>query len=128
MMKWKKIQIKFRGLCNECKREISPGNDALWSREEKCIKHLRCEQNDAAAPGMNIVFVNKTCFICEMQSPSNIVINELDLNFAVAALHKSDTCICVTCLAEPKAYDTYRKNFFQSLRKQQRKRILNEVV
>ena len=77
-----KIQIKFRGVYIECKQEISPGKDALWSREEKCIKHLRCEQNDAAAPGMNIVSVNKTCFVCEMQSPSNIVINDLDLNFA----------------------------------------------
>jgi hypothetical protein len=45
-----KIQIKFRGVCIECKQEISPGMGALWSREEKCIKHLRCEQNDAAAP------------------------------------------------------------------------------
>ncbi|CAN5331320.1 hypothetical protein BH18THE2_BH18THE2_08520 [soil metagenome] len=73
-MEWKKIQIKFRRLCIECKLEISPGKNALWSREEKCIKHLRCEQNDAAAPGMNIVSANKTCFVCEMQSPSNIVI------------------------------------------------------
>jgi hypothetical protein len=45
-----KIQIKFRGVCIECKQEISPGKGALWSREEKCIKHLRCQQKDAAAP------------------------------------------------------------------------------
>jgi hypothetical protein len=51
MMEWKKIQIKFHGVCIECKQEISSGNDALWPREEKCIKLLRCEQNDAAAPG-----------------------------------------------------------------------------
>jgi hypothetical protein len=59
MMGWKKIQIKFRGVYIECKQEISPGNDAVWSREEKCIKHLSCEQNDAATPGMNIVSLNK---------------------------------------------------------------------
>jgi hypothetical protein len=34
-----------------------------------------------------------------MQSRSNIVINDLDMNFGVAALHKSDTRICATCLA-----------------------------
>jgi hypothetical protein len=45
-----KIKIKFRGVYIECKQEISPGKDVLWSREEKCIKLLRCEQNDAAAP------------------------------------------------------------------------------
>jgi hypothetical protein len=80
MMGWKKIQIKFRGVCIVCKHEISPGNGALWSREEKCIKHLRWEQKDALAQGMNIVFVNKTCIVCEMPSPSNIAINDLDSN------------------------------------------------
>ena len=74
MMGWKKIQIKFRGVCIVCKHEISPGNGALWSREEKCIKHLRWEQNDALAQGMNIVSVNKTCIVCEMPSPYNIVL------------------------------------------------------
>ena len=63
-----KIQITFRGVCIESKQEISPGKDALWSREEKCIKHLHCQQNDAAAPGMNIESVNKTCFVREMKS------------------------------------------------------------
>jgi hypothetical protein len=100
-----RIQIYFRVVYIECKQEISPGKAALWSREEKCIKHLRCEQNDAAAPGMNIVSLNKTCFVCEMQSPTNIVINDLDLDFAVAAMDKSDTCICATCLAELNAHD-----------------------
>lgn len=70
-----------------------------------------CEQNDAAAPGMNKALVNKTCFVCEMQSPSSIVTNDLDLNFAVTALHKSDTCICTTCLAEPMPYDTDKSTF-----------------
>ncbi|MFZ0697628.1 MAG: hypothetical protein WAM88_10875 [Nitrososphaeraceae archaeon] len=58
-----------------------------------------------------------------MQSPSNIVINDLDLNPAGAVLHKSDTCICATCLTEPKAYDTFRQKFLSK----QRKRILNEI-
>jgi hypothetical protein len=62
-MEWKKIQIKFQGVYIECKQEISSGNHALWSPEEKCIKLLRCEQNDAAATGMNIVSLNKTCFV-----------------------------------------------------------------
>jgi hypothetical protein len=119
-----KIQIKFRGVCIDYKQEISPGKDTLWSRDEKCIKHLSCQQKDAAAPGMNIVSVNKTCFVREMQSPSNIVINDLDLNLAGAVLHKSDTSICATCLAEPKAYDTFRQKFLSK----QRKRILNETV
>ena len=73
---------------------------------------------------MNIVSVNKTCFVREMQSPSNIVINDLDLNLAGAVLHKSDTGICATCLAEPKPYDTSRQEFLSK----QRKRILNEIV
>lgn len=68
------------------------------------------------------MFVNKTCFVCEMQSPSNLVINELDLNFAVAALHKSDKCICAMCLAEPKAYDTYRQKFLSKLAKAAKKK------
>jgi hypothetical protein len=39
------------------------------------------------------VFVNKTCFECEMQSRSSIVTNDLDLNFVVTALHKSDSLL-----------------------------------
>ena len=54
---------------------------------------------------------NRTCFVYQTQSPSNIVINDLDMNFAVAALHKSDTCICATCLVELKAHDTCRQKF-----------------
>ena len=122
MMEWKKIKIKFHGVCIECKQEISSGNDALWPREEKCIKLLRCEQNDAAAPGMNIVSLNKTCFVYQMQSPSNIVINDLDMNFGVAALHKSDTRICATCLAELKAHDTCRQKFLSKLLKVAKKK------
>ena len=70
LLKWKKIQIKFRGVCIECKQEISPGNDALWSREERMYQAFTMRANDGATPGMNIVSVNKTCFVCEMQSPS----------------------------------------------------------
>jgi hypothetical protein len=73
---------------------------------------------------MNIVSANRTCFVREMQSPSSIIISDLDLNLAGAVLHKSDTCICATCLAEPKAYDTFRLKFLSK----QRKRILNEIV
>ena len=72
--------------------------------------------------------LNKTCFVYQMQSPSNIVINDLDMNFGVAALHKSDTRICATCLAKLKAYDTCRQKFLSKLLKEQRKRILNEIV
>ena len=50
-----------------------------------------------------------------MQSPSNIVINELDLNFAVVALHTSDACICATCLAELKVHDICRQKFLSKL-------------
>jgi hypothetical protein len=76
----------------------------LCGREKKkCIKHLRWEQNDALAQGMKIVSVNKICLVCEMPSPYNIVIIDLDSNFAVAAVGKSETCICAKCLAEPKA-------------------------
>jgi hypothetical protein len=70
------------------------------------------------------VSVYKTCFVREMQSPSSLVINDLDLNLAGAVLYKFDTCICATCLAEPKAYNTFRQKFLSK----QRKRILNEIV
>jgi hypothetical protein len=66
---------------------------------------------------MNIVSVNKTCIVCEMPSPYNIVINDLDSNFAVAAVRKSETCISAKCLAEPKAYATYRQKFLSNLPK-----------
>jgi hypothetical protein len=96
----------------------------LCGPEKKCIKHLRSQQKDAAAPGMKIVSVNKTCFVREMLSPSVIVIKDLALNLAGAVLHKSDTCICATCLVKPKAYDAFRQKFLSK----QRKRILNEIV
>jgi hypothetical protein len=89
----------------------------MWSREEKCIKHLRCRQKDAAAPGMNIVSVNKTCYVREMQSPSYIVIYDLDLNLAVAALHKSDTCISATVWLSLRLMIHSDKSFFQNKEK-----------
>ena len=61
-------------------------------------------------------------FCSEMQSPSNLVINDLDLNLAGAVLHKSDTCICATCLAEPKAYDKFRQKFLSKLLKVAKKK------
>jgi hypothetical protein len=61
-------------------------------------------------------------FCISMQSPSNLVINDLDMNFAFAALHKSDTCICATCLAELKAHDTCRPKFLSKLLKAAKKK------
>jgi hypothetical protein len=69
----------------------------------KNASSIRWEQNGALAQGMKIVSVNKICIVCEMPSPYNIAINDLDSNFAVAAVGKSETCICAKCLAEPKA-------------------------
>src|SRR5215475_1553767 len=37
---WRAITIKFKGRCIECGREISPGQEALWSRSMASIKHL----------------------------------------------------------------------------------------
>ena len=71
---------------------------------------------------MNIVTLNKTWFVCDMQSPSDIVINDLDLDFAVPALHKSYTGIFATCLAELKAHDTRRQKFLSKLLKAAKKK------
>ena len=68
--------------------------------------------------------LNKTCFVYQAQSPSNIVINDLDMNFAVVALPKSDTCICAPCLVELKAHDTCRQKFLSKLLKAAKKKII----
>lgn len=39
---WSAITIKFRGKCIVCNNEIRSGEQALWSKSKKAIKHLDC--------------------------------------------------------------------------------------
>ena len=46
---WILINLKFKGKCVECGKEITSGR-ALWSKSSKSIKHLDCSVGTANQP------------------------------------------------------------------------------
>lgn len=46
---WIRISVKYSNICEVCKSEILQGEQALWARGSKRIKHVSCGDNNSLA-------------------------------------------------------------------------------
>jgi hypothetical protein len=126
---WILINLKFRGKCIDCNKEIISGR-ALWSKTRKSIKHLDCsvgdvnrtlnyEETATHKPGSpKSIQYRKTiaqrCFICRMEEPDE---DEYDIKeYPYLRAIKSPSYICRSCLGKENAFDAYRSAFLQKIK------------
>jgi hypothetical protein len=134
---WLAITIKFRGKCIECNKEISSGEQALWSKSTKAIKHLDCSlliSNQVTSSKANEesithkqekqsiarkqkrflqTTVPKKCFICGNEKTRD---DEYDSDdYAHYREDESQSYICQSCLKRKDAFQAYQYAFFQKI-------------
>jgi hypothetical protein len=139
---WFPITIKFRGKCFECGKEIASGQEALWSKSVKAIKHLEdCSVINAADQQTSVTkehqgdyvthkqeekqltrrpkrFLQTTlpkCFICGKQRSG---VNEYDPNeYGDYEEDGSESYICQSCLQREDAFEAYQQSFLEKINK-----------
>lgn len=126
---WMLINLKFRGKCIGCGKEITSGR-ALWSRLTKSIKHVDCtlssqtssnnEETVSASQKQEThrrfkkTIVNR-CFICGNGEPEE---DEYDINeYSDLKESKSESYICQSCLQREDAFEAYRQIFLQKIKR-----------
>lgn len=116
MSDWIRLLVKFKGKCIECKKEILAGEYALWSKDSKAIKHVKCKTQSAEMkeekPEVQEV-QELECFICGRQAGCSECGFEANCNRQVV----SQACICSQCLDDRQAYANYRRAFVEKARK-----------
>jgi hypothetical protein len=143
---WFQITIKFRGKCFECGKEITSGQQALWSKSIKAIKHLEdCSIRNAAdlvtssskdseesiTHKQEIQFIRKQkkflqasisqCFICRKEKPRDDKYDSNDYDYE----DNSQSYICQSCLEREDAFEAYSQAFLQKINKYLKR--MNEV-
>ena len=127
---WILINLKFKGKCVECGKEITSGR-ALWSKSSKSIKHLDCSvgnfsqasKNEETRPHNQDTSTHKRyrktivqrCFICGKEEP---VEDEYDSNeYPYLAGSRSQSYICQSCLDRKDAFEAYRQVFLKKIKR-----------
>jgi hypothetical protein len=136
MTDWLTITIKFKGKCIECKREIRSGEQALWSKSTKAIKHLDCSISSADQVTSNkdeeesvthkqekqsVIhkqnrFLQTTvakCFICGKKKTRDDE-NISDYDYRGREI-ESNSYICQSCLQSEDAFQAYQNAFLQKI-------------
>ena len=134
---WLAITIKFRGKCIECNKEIRAGQQALWSKSTKAIKHLDClhrssdeitsskdgeeppthkQKKQSIAPEQKRfpqAKLPKKCFICGRDKTGG---NEYDSDdYPIYREVESQSYICQSCLQREDAFQAYQHAFLQKI-------------
>jgi predicted nucleic acid-binding Zn ribbon protein len=127
---WILINLKFRGKCIVCGKEIKSGR-ALWSRTTKSIKHLDCSVSNTSQSSESEGAISReqkttsqkrykkaivpTCFICGKPQPEG---DEYDVDeYPYLKQVKSPSYICKSCLQREDAFDAYREAFLQKIKR-----------
>ena len=122
---WILINLKFKGKCVECGKEITSGR-ALWSKSAKSIQHLDCSVGNSNQQSSNEETgshqdtsthkryrktIVQRCFICGKEEP---VEDEYDSNeYPYLAESRSQSYICQSCLDSKDTFETYRQVFLE---------------
>ena len=124
------INLKFRGKCVECGKEITSGR-ALWAKSSKSIKHLDCSVGNSDQQSSNEETgshkqetpshkkyrktIVQRCFICGKEEP---VEDEYDSNeYPYLAGSRSQSYICQSCLDRKDAFEAYRQVFLKKIKR-----------
>jgi hypothetical protein len=120
---WMPINLKFRGKCIGCGKEIVSGR-ALWSKSTKSIKHLDCSsskyeevasQKKESTSRRSRKTIVQRCFICGMEEPDE---DEYDISeYPYLVGSKSQSYICKSCLQKEDAFESYRQAFLQKIKR-----------
>ena len=136
---WLQINIKFRGKCYKCGKDVKPGQ-ALWSKSTKAVKHLDCHfrniklHNTTALtntnPGEPMPYESKKeystpqkkseqtiefkCYICGNKSVRS---SERDPGIYNDYKDTTQAYICPSCLKRDDAFEAYQESFVQKMSK-----------
>jgi hypothetical protein len=115
---WIKLLVKFKGKCQSCKKPISTGEYALWSKSTKQIKHLDCKinkNNDTANEQVEKYSgLQLQCFLCK--SVSNISISLVN-EFLYGGSQENSIFLCKSCLENPTSYLSYNEIMYEKIKK-----------
>jgi hypothetical protein len=115
---WIKLLVKFKGKCQSCKKPISTGEYALWSKSTKQIKHLDCKinkNNDTANEQVEKYSgLQLQCFLCK--SVSNISISLVN-EFLYGGSQENSIFLCKSCLENPTSYLSYNEIMYETIKK-----------
>jgi hypothetical protein len=137
---WLTITIKFRGKCIECNKEIRSGEQALWSKSTKSIKHLDCSISSADQVTANkdeeesvthkqekqsvirkqnryLQTTVAKCFICgnnKTRDDENISDYDYYNDYRGGEI-ESHSYICQSCLQSEDAFQAYQNAFLQKI-------------
>lgn len=127
---WMLINLKFRGKCIVCGKEITSGR-AFWSKTTKSIKHLDCSLSNSGQTSKSEGDVSHeqkatsqkrykktvvpTCFICGNAQPEE---DEYDIDeYPYLKEIKSPSYICKSCLQGENTFEAYREAFLQKIKR-----------
>jgi hypothetical protein len=116
---WFPITIKFRGKCIECGKDVISGEQALWSKSTKAIKHLDCSITCSEQVTRNKQrFLQTTlpkCFICGNEKTR---VDEYDSDdYDDYGGERSQSYICTSCLRREDAFQAYQNAFLQKIKR-----------
>lgn len=115
---WIKLLVKFKGKCQSCKKPISTGEYALWSKSTKQIKHLDCKinkNNDTAHEQVEKYSgLQLQCFLCK--SVNNISISLVN-EFLYDGSQENSIFLCKSCLENPTSYLSYNEIMYDKIKK-----------
>jgi len=94
MMSWRKIRMKFPGICIICNEKISVNEIGLWAKGLG-VKHEKCAQTDELL-----------CIVCG--SPAGCIQCEFQDNCDISNV--SQSCICKKCSDGKDAFISYQKS------------------
>jgi hypothetical protein len=115
---WIKLLVKFKGKCQRCKKPVSTGEYALWSKSTKQIKHLDCKinkNNDTANEQVEKYSgLQLQCFLCK--SVNNISISLVN-EFLYDGTQENSIFLCKSCLENPTSYLSYNEIMYEKIKK-----------
>jgi hypothetical protein len=111
MSDWIPLAVKFKGNCAECGKEISQGERALWSKNGKAIKHVKCETLEKLEKMPGVPELD--CLVCGKPAGCAKCGFEADCDRQAV----SQACICSQCLEDKQAFVNYQQAFVEKARK-----------
>ncbi|MGH1566559.1 MAG: hypothetical protein ACRBB5_03875 [Nitrosopumilus sp.] len=93
-MSWRKIPMKFPGICIICNEKIKINEIGLWAKGLG-VKHEKCAQTNELRCA--VCGAPTGCSRCEFQENCDV-------------LNVSQLCICKNCIEDKNAFDSYQKS------------------
>jgi hypothetical protein len=102
---WINLVLKFASKCKTCGNLMPKGENAMWSRSAKAVKHIECHSNDLKSLSSpdSIHNLQLKCVICSKPAGCPACEFEEDCDRRTV----SQLCICEECFHDPKALENY---------------------